>query len=243
MLSLYVLAFGVWEPHLSAFIEGRLAPGDVFVDVGANSGWYTLLGSRCVGAGGNVIAVEPSSLIAERLERQLTRNALTNVRVIQEAVSDHVGRVAVELGPAEHIGLTRALRDSVEEASVPCRPLPHMIDSDEWRRIRMIKIDVEGAEFAAVRGLSGRLSALPDTAEVVVEVGPERAQTASDVDQLFSTFQKAGYSGYAIPNKYGVRDYLEYAPIRALPRVEARSVQAELNVVFSRLGGEELPVR
>src|SRR5438309_5965145 len=85
MLSLYVLAFGVWEPHLSAFIRGRLGDGDVFVDVGANAGWYTLLGSRAVGVGGVVVAIEASSVIAERLRRQISENNLANVRVGEEA--------------------------------------------------------------------------------------------------------------------------------------------------------------
>src|SRR5437763_4233401 len=146
MLSMYVLAFGVWEPHLTSFIRGRLSSGDVLVDVGANSGWYTLLGAQRVGARGRVIAVEPSAAIAERLRWQVTRNELTNVRIVPEAVSDHVGSVSVEPGPEEHRGLTRAIRESTGAGSVPCRPLPDMIHGDEWERVRLIKIDVEGAE-------------------------------------------------------------------------------------------------
>jgi FkbM family methyltransferase len=227
---------------LSAFIRGRLGPGDVFVDVGANSGWYTLLASRIVGAEGRVVAIEPSAVIVERLQGQISRNDLTNVRVLQEAVSDHVGWVTVELGPAEHIGLTKAMRDSAENPSaVPCRPLLDMLGADEWRRARVIKIDIEGAEFAAVRGLAGRLTALPEAAEVIVEIGPERAEAPSDVDELFSTFAEAGYFAYALANDYGVRDYLDYKPVRRLPRVEPASVGTELNVVFSRVDATDLP--
>src|SRR5437763_10402049 len=115
MLSMYVLAFGVWEPHLSGFVRGRLGPGDVFVDVGANSGWYTVLAAQCVGPDGGGVAIEPSAAIVDRLRTQIERNHLANVRVVEEAVSDHVGRVAVEPGPAEHTGLTRALRDAGDE--------------------------------------------------------------------------------------------------------------------------------
>ncbi|MBV9936798.1 MAG: FkbM family methyltransferase, partial [Actinobacteria bacterium] len=145
LLSLYVLAFGVWEPYLSSFVRDRLHEGDVFVDVGANCGWYTLLGARQVGPSGTVIAVEPSAAIIERLRRQLERNRLDNVRVVEEAVSDHVGRVAIEPGPAEHTGLTRAIEESQAPESVPCRPLPQMMGASEWARVRLMKIDVEGA--------------------------------------------------------------------------------------------------
>jgi FkbM family methyltransferase len=239
MLSMYVLAFGVWEPHLSAFVRQRLSPGDVFVDVGANTGWYTLLGAQRVGPSGAVVAIEPSAAIAERLCWQVARNNLTNVRIVPEAVSDHVGTVAVELGPEEHRGLTRALKDSTGDGSVACRPLPDMIDDQEWRRARLIKIDVEGAEYAAVRGLASALPRLPGVAEVIVEVGPQRARTPSDVDELFAFFHGVGFRGYAIPNAYEPRDYLEYQPVDSLSRVDASSVHTEVNVVFSRAGDEE----
>jgi FkbM family methyltransferase len=239
MLSMYVLAFGVWEPHLTAFIRQRLAPGDVFVDVGANSGWYTLLGAHRVGPDGQVVAVEPSAAIAERLSWQVTRNALTNVRIVPEAVSDHLGTVAVELGPEEHRGLTRAIHESTGESSVPCRPLPDMIADDEWARVRLMKIDVEGAEYAAVRGLAPALSRLPAAAEVVVEVGPQRAPSPAYVDELFDSFDRAGFRGYAMPNAYAPRDYLAYQPVQSLPRVTGPALRTEVDVVFSRAGDEE----
>jgi FkbM family methyltransferase len=242
MLALYVRVFGVWEPHLSAFITGRLRPGDIFVDVGANSGWYTLLAALRVGGRGQVVAVEPSTELVGRLRWQVERNGLDNVRVVQEAVSDHVGTVAVELGPAEHTGLTRALREAWPGAdAVACRPLPDMLTAEEWRRVRLVKIDVEGAEFAAVRGLSAALPSLPADAEVVVEVGPQRAGSTTDVHELFSAFAGAGFVPYLIPNEYEVRDYLRYAPVSALKRLDPGSVTTEVNVVFSRTDLDELP--
>src|SRR5437868_12652389 len=98
MLNLYVFVFGVWEPYVSDFLTSRLDTGDVFVDVGANAGWYTVLAAPKVGDEGSVIAVEPSAPIAERLELQVSTNGFGNVRILREAVSDHVGRVTVEPG-------------------------------------------------------------------------------------------------------------------------------------------------
>ncbi len=242
MLSLYVLTFGVWEPYLTAFIANRLRRGDVFVDVGANSGWYTVLAATAVGREGAVIAVEPSPPLLQLLRAQVARNGIDNVRIVPEAVSDHVGRVAVDIGPEEHTGLTRALRESDAASSVPCRPLPDMLLEEEWHRVKLIKIDVEGAEFAAVRGLTRALDDLPADAEVIVEVGPERAASPNDVADLFATFESVGYAAYRIPNEYGVRDYLEYEPRAALPRIRAAAVESEVNIVFSRIEGPELAV-
>jgi hypothetical protein len=50
--------FGTWEPPLSEWIRRALRPGDVFVDVGANVGYFTMLAARAVAPGGLVVAVE-----------------------------------------------------------------------------------------------------------------------------------------------------------------------------------------
>src|SRR5450755_115400 len=59
--------FGLWEPNLSAWIERRLSTGDVFVDVGANVGYFTLLAAGVVGKTGKVVAIEPMPEIFRHL--------------------------------------------------------------------------------------------------------------------------------------------------------------------------------
>ena len=239
LLSLYVYVFGVWEPNLTRFMRSRLRPGDLFVDVGANTGWFTVLGAHRVGPAGTVVAVEASPSTAATLRRQVEVNQLTNVRVVEQAVSDHEGRVRLEPGPSTHSGVTRALVETTDLDSVVCRPLPSMRPAAEWARARLIKIDVEGAEFAAVRGMRDALGALPEDAELVVEVGAERT-SRSEVEELFQVMGSAGFSSYALPNSYEVRDYVEAAPPDTLSKVTAASVTTMTDVVFSRRGGDQL---
>jgi FkbM family methyltransferase len=78
--------FGVWEPLLSAWIERRLHPGDVFVDVGANMGYTSLLAARAVGPGGAVVAFEPAPETFAKLTGNLALNPSANVRAVQAAV-------------------------------------------------------------------------------------------------------------------------------------------------------------
>lgn len=56
----YLYQFGIWEPSLSGWLARTLRPGDVFVDVGANIGYYSLLAARLVGHLGSVVAIEAS---------------------------------------------------------------------------------------------------------------------------------------------------------------------------------------
>ena len=68
LIQRHLYFFGNWEPHISAWIAATLRPGDGFVDVGANIGYYSLLASRAVGNRGYVVAVEaaPRGLQPER---------------------------------------------------------------------------------------------------------------------------------------------------------------------------------
>lgn len=81
VIQRYLYLFGVWEPHLTAFISGRLTPKDTFVDVGANIGYYSVLASRLVGPAGHVVAVEPSPTSIKRWSRTRRATAVaTSVR-------------------------------------------------------------------------------------------------------------------------------------------------------------------
>jgi hypothetical protein len=51
----YIYYFGVWEPNITRWIVRRLASGDMFIDVGANVGYYSLLASKLVGESGSVV--------------------------------------------------------------------------------------------------------------------------------------------------------------------------------------------
>ncbi|SCF63177.1 hypothetical protein GA0115259_100393 [Streptomyces sp. MnatMP-M17] len=57
LIQRYIYLFGVWEPHMTRWLRGRLEPGDTFVDVGANIGYYSVLASQLVGDGVKVVAI------------------------------------------------------------------------------------------------------------------------------------------------------------------------------------------
>ncbi len=244
LLELYVHLFGVWEPNLTAFLTNRLSAGDVFVDVGANSGWFTTLAATRVGPAGKVVAVEASPTIARRIGDNLRRNGLDNVRVVVSAAGREAGEVDVELGPAEHTGLTKVHRASgavTAAARVPCDTLPNLLTADELATARVVKVDVEGGEFDVVAGLGARLRHFSDGCEFVVEVGPRRTASRGDVDDLIATFTGQGYTPYLLPNAYAIADYL-FADVPAqLDRID-RTPSIETDIVFSRHDGPTLPL-
>ncbi|NQW50844.1 MAG: FkbM family methyltransferase [Rhodospirillales bacterium] len=141
-----ILHFGVWEPDVSRAIEQNLAPGDVFVDIGANIGYDTLLAS-------------PRTFAL--LQRNLEANASSSsVRPANAAVSDRPGTLDLyEVNPG-NIGAatTLASRGGTLMASVEALPLEQILTPDELSRLRLIKMDVEGADPAPPSGTTLDLS-------------------------------------------------------------------------------------
>lgn len=238
LLQQYVYYFGIWEPQLSAWLTQRLRPGDTFVDIGANVGYFSLLAARCVGPTGTVVAVEPSPRSYALLTRNLARNGASNVRTAQVAVGDQEQDVTLFAGEETHWGLASvvdtAAPTSQVEAVVAMRRLASVLAPSELSTTRVIKIDVEGAEAAVVDGLLELLGAAPADLELVVEIGPDRlAAQGRSAEHLHAALAACGYHAYLLPNAYDVAEHLQPPPPPRLPRLDAVPGY-EADVVFSR---------
>jgi FkbM family methyltransferase len=153
-----IARFGVYEFAVSKLVREYLKPGDVFVDVGANIGYYTVIAAGIVGRSGLVHAFEPNSRVRARLERNVVLNGLTQVRIRPDAVSSRSGFVRlVEPQNTNNDGL--AYVDSsggtagTEVPSVRLDELPELRE----RPPALIKVDVEGGEPEVYRGASSLL--------------------------------------------------------------------------------------
>jgi len=141
--------YGEYSPFEVDFYAFILRPGDGVIDAGANIGALTLAFSRLVGEKGSVLAFEPQRLIYHVLCANLAINAIENVAAAQVALGAEPGMIRVPLlRPKEHLnfgGLSLG-GDRGEPARV------RTIDSMPLENLRLIKIDVEGAELEVIKG-------------------------------------------------------------------------------------------
>jgi FkbM family methyltransferase len=136
-----------------AFLLHLLRDGDLFIDVGANSGSYSILAGKVIGC--NVIAVEPLKEAYLRLIKNLELNDIsTNVKPLIMGISNHTGR---DLFTCDHDAMnhivTLATDQKVEEVSVTS--LDILLENE---CPSLIKIDVEGWENAVIDGATSVLS-------------------------------------------------------------------------------------
>lgn len=211
-LQTWVYLFGVWEPDIAEVFRAGLRPGDVFVDVGANVGYFTLLASGRVGPTGAVVALEPSPAMTARLEANLAANPGTaNVRRVAAAAGAAEGRAWLHLGPSVSEGHTSLIAGPgfTPEAEVRVAPLGDLLTAEEAARVRFIKVDVEGWEAEVARGLPGLLDRLPDGAELLFEVCRRRwPEPRPTVAEAFAPLVERGYRAFLVENDYMPWRYL-----------------------------------
>jgi FkbM family methyltransferase len=157
LIQRFVYYFGQWEPAISDWLRANLKAGDTVIDVGANVGWYSLLAARLVGPAGKVVSVEASPTIAKKLAANIGLNPdlAGRITVHQCAAGDHEGEISLYSGAAENSGQTTTVgtAGAKADATVPLKPLSTILAGVDLQKVRVIKIDVEGAEASVVAGL------------------------------------------------------------------------------------------
>ncbi|MFH1060193.1 MAG: FkbM family methyltransferase [Pseudomonadota bacterium] len=151
--------------------DGLCRPGAVVLDVGANLGLYALRAARRVGPDGRVIAFEADPDNARLLNLSVARNRLDNVTIRAEAVAAAKGAVRLFIRP-EHKGDSELSypggdRPSIE---VPAVTIDAALAGD--LRVDLMKLDIQGAEAFAIRGMEAMLAASPGL-KVISEFWPE----------------------------------------------------------------------
>lgn len=148
------------EKRTMRFIRSVIKRGDVFVDVGANVGKYTVPIAKAVGPEGVVVAVEPSPAY-KILEKNIELNCLTNVIVFNKAAYSEKKLLDLHYIP-QRSTLSSLYNQSGEGVclKVDAEPLDVMIGEAGLlgRKIKLIKIDVEGAEVDVILGAKALLS-------------------------------------------------------------------------------------
>ena len=146
---------GVYELHVQQALKTLLKTGDVFFDIGANIGFYTLIGTRCVGSQGRVWAFEPLTTNCEQIRELMQANPGGNIQLVPMAVGNSVGWVGFK---AEGSAAQAALAAD-GTSQVPITTLDEFIMKAP--RPDAVLMDVEGAEVLVLEGSGQLLSSTP----------------------------------------------------------------------------------
>jgi len=200
---------GEYEPELTRIVMQRVHQGMTVVDGGANIGYYTLLFSHLVGASGTVYAFEPDPLMYQALLKNISENALTNVKAYEYALgrTSGVATFIAEGGVSSRLSTETQLSDQL--ITVQIDALDNLLQSAE--SIDFVKLDVEGAEIECLEGMRNIIQRNPDIS-VVLEVNLNRLRL--EANELFSRLEAFGFEEiYAIEPRIHVESGKEMSNI------------------------------
>lgn len=184
-----------YEPGTTDTLIGSLQPGGVFVDIGANTGYFSIIAGHLVGSSGRVVAFEPNPEVRARLERNVVTNALNDRIVVcgvalggheQDEASFYLSCCSTNDGLSSLSRSAVAFRDGGLRADVltkvRVRTFDALAEELGLGRIDVVKVDVEGAEYGVFAGMSRTLTMCPPP-RIICET-----PRGSDTERLLASY-------------------------------------------------------
>lgn len=226
----------LYENDVSSCFIRCLKPGDTVIDVGSHIGYYALLSAVLVGESGLVLSFEPESSNYQRILQNISLNGFNNIRVFNTALgaenkttqffvnSDNDGGHALwDVG--QH-PFNQISRNQQQVRQVHLATLDDIISRQEIQRLKLIKMDTEGAEYSILQGAIKTLSnyQVPYVISEVNRFGLE--QMGTNEKQLRAWMDSLGYDAYLL-------DPAVSDPIKLLPN-QYCDTQRIFNLLFQR---------
>lgn len=164
----YIDEFKIWNSQHKTWLEdpadywffaNNAEPGDVVVDVGAGFGNDALIFSRAVGPTGRVVAIEAHPVAFRKLEKTCKWSGLDNVTPLGVAVGDANGMVEISGDDDEvHNTIAEDVTGAESGVEVPLRRFDDLADELGIKHVSLLKMNIEGAETAALQGMPKMLA-------------------------------------------------------------------------------------
>jgi len=198
-----IFYYGFCESNLTIFFIRFLKPGETFIDIGANIGFYSMLASDLVGSTGKILSFEPTP----RTFKTLQKNALLqkNISVENMALSDKDETISIadygskfsgsnSLNPILPKEVDNFLKTTPTKIAIRATTLDAMVEQYTLHP-SFIKIDVEGYESHVLKGMKNVLSLSRPVLSIEMCKHPEWKE---NVTETFSLLQKNNYRSYEI---------------------------------------------
>ena len=229
----------LYEPDLSYFLMGILAKGDVFLDVGAHVGFFSVIAAKLVGPEGGVIAFEPEEENLQSLNKHIEMNDASNIEVVDKVVCDADGPCTFYINrdnDGGHCLWDVGVHDFNVKSAADPKPLTleavtldTVLGERHIEGVKILKIYTEGGEHQVCTGARQALEkhAIPFVVCELNDFG--LAQLGSSQESLRAFMKELGYDTFLM-DKEGA--FPKLLPNSAAIASKSRSVS---NVLFSRL--------
>ena len=189
------------EGEVDITIRSLLKPGDVFVDIGANVGYYTLVATM---RGCRVVSVEPVPSTVAVLWVNIRLNNLRNVKLVPYCAWHEDSTIYIQIPQRRYYGLASAFYGRETTAvKIPVRCIRLGKILNKYGEIKLIKIDVEGAEYEVLKGLE---KVLPKTKFIIVELTRKVSEILNFLSEKGFRIKKLHFTSYILAYRPKLRN-------------------------------------
>lgn len=204
-----VQSYIFWNPrgydrHAIRVVRRELLPGDTFVDLGANVGYYSLIAAKLVGPSGRVVAVEPDPDNYAQLVHNVSLNGFDNVVAVMKGVSGAQGRAPLYRNTSGNRGAHTLFPapGKNETVAVEVDTLDHLLGGYNVDKVDFLKLDIQGFEYRSL------------AASRVLQQKPKVLTEVSDADLRLAGSSAKQYLDMICSHGYSIqkvrRDSLDY---------------------------------
>lgn len=198
----YNIIWGYYEDSVRSLIKKLLKSGDIFVDIGANIGYFSILSQSIVGKEGQVYSFEPNIEALANLRENARLNNSKNITVIPKATSDYIGTAQFNMGVesafstlVENPDFMQVKRQVTVDVTTVDEEMQAQIGNLEL--IALVKIDVEGNEIFTLKGMQKLISCR--MAKFIIENNPNALKrNGHSLLDLIRPFLEQNYHVYWI---------------------------------------------
>lgn len=192
-------ALGIYEMPVQETLSQYLKPGDIFYDIGANVGFFTIVAAKLVGSSGKVYAFEPEAENVATLRHNAQINRFTHVSAIAKAVSRTTGQAEFLLANycgGHTLATVGSRADARDVISIDVVSIDDAIGQNEIDPPTFVKIDVEGAEIDVLYGMTQTIKEYQPI--ILYEVDDRNKENLLSKQEEIAAFLRE--RGYAIEN-------------------------------------------
>ncbi len=204
-ISLGIFSFNflyrIVRTGLTDLLKKEVNKGDVFIDIGANIGYYSIVASKLVGKNGKIFAFEPDLINYKKLIKNLKRNRCNNIIPLNVAVSDKESKIKLfisEDNASDHRTYGIEGRKSVSIKSIS---LDDYFSKNNVTKVDFIKIDVQGYEPVVFKGMVKTLKNNRNI-KIITEFWPFGLKSAGyDALKYLQDFSELGFKFFLVKER------------------------------------------
>lgn len=204
--------FGSYQINITNLLARYLREGDTFIDIGANVGYISAFAMGLVGKTGSVHSFEPVTQYFNRLKKVKEENPGYNFFMNELALGEYPGKSKISVTSLQNIGWNTMVPDFMskdalsEELEINVIRLSDYLFKNNFKNIRLVKIDTEGFEFPVMKGFQEYLNQTKETPFIIIEIAPSAYPKLNLKLSEFSQFMSnLGYYYQGVDNKRPIK--------------------------------------